>query len=260
VLRDLVNVGDSVVGARGGHGGKGNAHFKSSTNRAPREAGPNGDGEARTLVLELKVIADVGLVGKPNAGKSTLLSRISRARPEIADYPFTTKQPNLGLVSITPDRSFVMADLPGLIEGAHSGIGLGHEFLRHIERAGIIVHLVEPMPVDGSDPLTNYHTIRNELEQYAEELGRRPEILCITKAELPGAAEVRDTIAAALGQQPLLISAVTGEGLDKLLWQVAEQLNRRDEQKANAVQSDPYAIVPTLPARQSNPPASNSES
>ena len=141
--------------------------------------------------MELKVIADVGLIGKPNAGKSTLLGRLSRARPQIADYPFTTKYPNLGLVAITPDRSFVLADLPGLIEGAHAGVGLGHEFLRHIERSGILVHLVEPAPIDGSDPLQNYRIIRNELGLYSADLGRRPEIVAITKCELPEAAEVR---------------------------------------------------------------------
>jgi GTP-binding protein len=177
--------------------------------------------------MELKVIADVGLLGKPNAGKSTLLSRLSRARPEIADYPFTTKRPNLGIVSVGRDRSFVMADIPGLIEGAHSGTGLGHEFLRHIERAGILVHLVEPAPVDGSDPLVNYRVVRSEVEQYDEKLVRRPEIVAITKCELPGAAEVRDHLAAELGREVLAISAVTGQGLDKLLRAIVRELDER---------------------------------
>ena len=144
VIKDLVEDGDSFVAAKGGKGGKGNARFKSSVNQVPREWTPGDDGEVRKVNLELKVIADVGLVGKPNAGKSTLLSRVTKATPQIADYPFTTKFPNLGRVVLDWERSFIMADIPGLIEGASEGVGLGHEFLRHIERAGILVHLVEP--------------------------------------------------------------------------------------------------------------------
>ncbi|MGD9721903.1 MAG: GTPase ObgE [Pirellulales bacterium] len=227
VLKDLAKAGDEVIAALGGKGGKGNLHFKSSTNRAPREFGPGGEAETRLLTLELKVIADVGLVGKPNAGKSTLLSRLSRARPEIADYPFTTKIPNLGIVQLGADRSFVMADIPGLIEGAHEGTGLGHEFLRHIERAGILVHLVEPSPADGSDPLVNYQVVYSELEQYDVRLVRRPQIVAVTKCELPGAAEVRERLAAELGHEVLAISAVTGQGLDLLLRAVTRELDQR---------------------------------
>jgi GTP-binding protein len=181
------------------------------------------------LVLELKTIADVGLIGKPNAGKSTLLSRMSHARPEIADYPFTTKHPNLGRVSIDADHSFVMADIPGLIEGAHEGVGLGHEFLRHIERAGILVHLVEPMPLDGSEPLRNYHAIRQELIQYNPKLGERPEVVVVTKAELPGAEEVRQRLTEDGQREVLLISAVTGAGLNQLLAAVVAELNRETD-------------------------------
>jgi GTP-binding protein len=227
VLKDLAKAGDSVVAAQGGRGGKGNLRFKSSTNRAPRQHTPGGDGESRLLKLELKVIADVGLIGKPNAGKSTLLSRLSRARPEIADYPFTTKFPNLGIVQISADRSFVMADIPGLIEGAHLGAGLGHEFLRHIERAGILVHLVEPMPADGSDPLENVRVVRAELGQYDIQLGKRPEILALTKAELPGCGEVQQRLSDQLGQPVLAISAVTGQGLDVLLRAISRALEER---------------------------------
>jgi len=227
VLKDLVEPNEQVVAARGCKGGKGNAAFKTATNRAPRESTPGGEGEHRRLILELKVIADVGLICMPNAGKSTLLSRLSRARPQIADYPFTTKYPNLGLVQINPDRSFMLADLPGLIEGAHSGIGLGHEFLRHIERAGILVHLVEVAPQNGSDPLANYRIVRGELEMYSPELGQRPEIVAVTKCELPGADEVQRRLADVVDGDVLAISAVTGQGLDQLLWRIAEMLDQR---------------------------------
>ncbi len=229
VLKDLATPGDWIVAAKGGPGGWGNMHFKSSTNRAPRQATPGVKGEVRRLQLELKVIADVGLVGKPNAGKSTLLSRLSRARPEIADYAFTTKTPILGIVDVSRDRSFVLADLPGLIEGAHAGVGLGHEFLRHVERAGLIVHVVEPMPMDGSDPLANYRAIREELSLHDASLGERPEIVVMSKGELPGAAEIRADFAREIGREVIGVSAVTGQGLDALLWAVVAELDRRKE-------------------------------
>lgn len=229
VLKDLTHAGDQIVVARGGKGGKGNEHFKSATNRAPRTSTPGGEGEQRLLKLELKVIADVGLLGKPNAGKSTLLSRLSRARPEIAAYPFTTKHPNLGLVQIDFDRSFIMADIPGLIEGAHAGVGLGHEFLRHIQRAGILVHLVEPDPFDGVDPLVNYRTIREELAKFDAELTRRPEVVAVTKADLPLAEEVRQRLSQELGREVLLISAVTGQGLREFVGRIAKTLQGDEE-------------------------------
>jgi GTPase len=228
-LKDLARPGEQMIAARGGRGGWGNAHFKSSTNQAPRQSTPGAEGERRRLIFELKVIADVGLIGKPNAGKSTLLSRLSRARPEIADYPFTTKHPNLGQVTIDLDRSFVMADIPGLIEGAHAGVGLGHEFLRHVERAGILVHLIEPLPMDGSDPIRNYHAIRDELRQYNEKLIRRPEIVAVTKSELPGAPEIRARLASELGREVLLVSAVTGQNLNRLTAAVVRHLDHQDE-------------------------------
>jgi GTPase len=230
VIKDLLQAADQLVAARGGKGGKGNEHFKSSTNRTPRESTPGETGERRRLVLELKVIADVGLIGKPNAGKSTLLSRLSHARPEIAAYPFTTKHPNLGRVQIDLERSFVLADLPGLIEGAHLGVGLGHEFLRHVERSGILVHLLEPMPLDSSDPTENYHAIRRELTQYKAELGTRPEIVAVTKAELPGAEAVQQRLEEELHQPVLLVSAVTGRGLNRLVGRIAQLLDEHRSQ------------------------------
>jgi len=225
VLKDLAAAGASIIAAEGGAGGRGNLHFKSATNRAPRETTPGEKGEIRRLLLELKVIADVGLVGKPNAGKSTLLSRLSRARPEIADYAFTTKTPILGIVAVSRDRSFVLADLPGLIEGAHAGVGLGHEFLRHVERAGILVHVVEPFPADDSEPVANYLAIRDELVRYDAALGERPEIVVMSKGELPGADEVRGAFAAAIGREVIGLSAVTGQGLDVLLRAVVQTLD-----------------------------------
>ena len=225
VIKDLTVEGESVVAARGGKGGKGNATFKSSTNQAPREWTPGDEGESKLLILELKVIADVGLIGMPNAGKSTLLSRLSRARPEIANYPFTTKYPNLGQVQVDRDRSFILADIPGLIEGAHEGVGLGHDFLKHIERSGILVHLIEPMPMDQTDPLQNYRAIRNELEKFNTQLGKRIEIVVVTKAELPSAAEVRDLLATETDKPVFLISSVTGEGLVELTRAIVQELD-----------------------------------
>lgn len=224
VIKDLVDSGDQMVAARGGKAGKGNWRFKSSTNQAPRNFIPGEEGEQRDLVLELKVIADVALIGKPNAGKSTLLSRLSRARPEVADYPFTTKYPNLGLVQIDLNRTFVLADIPGLIEGAHQGVGLGHEFLRHIERAGILVHLVEPDPLDGTDPVDNYQTIRQELVKYNPALAERPEIVAVTKSELPTAVEIHEQLSQTMEEDVLLISAVTGEGLNQLTGRILQYL------------------------------------
>ncbi len=224
VLRDLTEAGQEVTVARGGRGGRGNRAFATATNQAPRQCQPGTDGEERWIVLELKVIADAGLIGLPNAGKSTLLSRLSRATPHIADYPFTTKHPNLGIVSVGGEHAFVLADLPGLIEGAHAGVGLGHEFLKHVERTRVLVHLVEPLPADGSDPLDNYHTVRRELELYDLKLARRPEIVCVSKAELTGSGAARGRLERELGREVLAVSAVTGQGLSQLVGRVVEQL------------------------------------
>jgi GTP-binding protein len=224
--------------ARGGRGGRGNRAFATATNRAPRETETGTAGEERKLLLELKTIADVGLVGLPNAGKSTLLSRLSQARPEIADYPFTTKHPNLGLVAASGDRSFMLADLPGLVEGAHGGVGLGLKFLRHAERTKLLVHLLEPFPADASDPFQNYRVIRTELERYRPVLApsasktgdsrlpltTKPEIVVLSKADLPGTDAVHKDLEASLGLPVIAISAVTGLGLSRLVERIAEIL------------------------------------
>ena len=228
VIKDLKQPGDEFVIAKGGRGGKGNAAFKSSTNRSPYECTDGDLGEQRFLILELRSIADVGLVGKPNAGKSTLLSRISSARPEIADYPFTTKHPNLGIVEVG-ERSFVLADIPGLIEGASEGVGLGHEFLRHVERAGLLVHLVEPDPVDDTDPIENYLSIRDELKQYDQSLADRDEIVVVTKCEMESASDVKDSLEERSGKTVFMISAVAGHGLAELLGEIIRRVEERRE-------------------------------
>jgi GTP-binding protein len=231
-LRDLTQPGQEVTVAKGGRGGRGNKAFASATNQAPRQVEPGTPGEERWIVLELKVIADVGLIGLPNAGKSTLLSRLSRATPEIADYPFTTKYPNLGIVYLDDERAFVLADIPGLIEGAHAGVGLGHEFLRHVERTRLLVHLVEPFPSDGSDPVNNYRSIRRELELYNPDLAAKPELVVLSKCELTDSESIRKKLAAETGAEVVAISAVTGQGLARLVHDVAAMLQRNAEEAA----------------------------
>jgi GTP-binding protein len=241
VLRDLTRADEQVIVGVGGRGGRGNRAFASATNRAPRQFQKGTPGEERWIVLELKVIADAGLVGLPNAGKSTLLSRLSRATPEVADYPFTTKHPNLGQVLIGGERAFILADLPGLIEGAHAGVGLGHEFLRHVERTRVLIHLVEPLPADGSDPLENYRTIRRELEFYRPELAVKPEVLAVSKSELTGSTKVRERLEKELGRDVLAISAATGAGLADLVRGVVEKLV--EVRQEEAAQAPPAVIV-----------------
>jgi GTP-binding protein len=216
LLKDLARAGDRLVVCKGGRGGRGNQHFATSTNQTPRKATPGGIGESRMVRLELKMIADVGLVGLPNAGKSTLISRVSAARPKIADYPFTTIVPNLGIIRGKDYRDIVVADLPGIIEGAHEGKGLGDRFLKHIERTRLIVHLVDVSPEALKPPVEAYKTIRKELESYSPVLAAKPEIVVATKIDATGAKKG----AAALKKKVkkvLEISAVTGEGLKELV-------------------------------------------
>lgn len=231
-LADLTEAHQEVVLLPGGMGGRGNARFATSTNRAPRHAQPGTPGAERRVRLELKLMADVGLVGFPNAGKSTLISRISAARPKIADYPFTTLVPNLGVVTWAEEKSYVVADVPGLIEGAHQGIGLGIQFLRHLERTRLLVHLVDP--ADGRDPLEKVAVIRRELAAFDPALAERPELVVITKLDV---TEAREGLAdlqgafAARGIETRAISAATGEGLKELVREVGQRVEalRRDD-------------------------------
>jgi GTP-binding protein len=219
LLADLTADGERWIAAEGGSGGLGNLRFKSSTNRTPRNRTPGKPGEERTLDLELMLMADVGLLGFPNAGKSTLVSRLSAARPRIADYPFTTLEPSLGVVDVGGDHSFVMADIPGLIEGSAEGAGLGHQFLRHLGRTRLLLHLVSLSPVDGDDVLARYRAIRAELAAYGEHLAGRPELVVLTKLDAVDeetAQEAVQAFAAAGIEAPMAISAVSGTGLSEL--------------------------------------------
>ena len=224
LVADLAHDGERVLIARGGRGGRGNAQFVSSTNRAPRRTEPGTTGEERSLHLELKLLADVGLIGFPNAGKSTLISRISAARPKIADYPFTTLAPNLGVVSLSDDRSFVVADVPGLIKGAHEGHGLGDRFLRHVQRSKVLVHLVDVSGASGRDPVEDFDTIQEELRRFDAALAAKPQIVAANKIDaLPRASDASRGVdalsrhVASIGLPMFSISGVTGEGLPDLL-------------------------------------------
>ncbi len=225
-LKDLSEPGASIVAARHGKGGKGNVHFASSINQTPREYEEGRPGQSRNLLLELKLIAEVGLIGKPNAGKSTLLSHISAAHPRIASYPFTTLQPQLGVVDTADLRRFVVADLPGLISGAHEGKGLGDEFLKHVERTKVLVHVVDMAPPDNSCPAEAYEQIRDELSLYSEELGKRPEVIAGNKMDLPQSQEGTKKFTEKTGKTPIPISAVTGTGLRKLIGEILKELDR----------------------------------
>jgi GTP-binding protein len=219
VIADLVRADDRIVVAKGGRGGRGNQHFATASNQTPRMAEKGAPGQERTLILELKLIADVGLVGVPNAGKSTLLSVISNARPKIADYPFTTLEPNLG-VMLYDDRDMVVADIPGLIEGAHMGVGLGHSFLRHVQRTRVLVHLLNGA---SEDPIADYSQINSELALYDEKLAEKPQIVVFTKMDLPEAQEQWPQVKAFLngrGLEPIAISAATQQNIKALIQRI----------------------------------------
>ena len=230
-LFDFTEEGQRFVVVRGGRGGRGNARFATSTHQAPTEHEPGHPGEERRLRLELKLLADVGLVGFPNAGKSTLISRISAARPKIADYPFTTLEPNLGVVQMDDFRSFVVADIPGLIEGAHLGHGLGTQFLRHIERTRLLVHLVDVSEASGRDPVHDFETVMAELASFSRDLAEKPMLLAASKidaAQDPARVEALRELAERRRLPFFLISSVTGEGIDSLRYAMAERVLTRE--------------------------------
>ncbi|MCX7805020.1 MAG: GTPase ObgE [Planctomycetota bacterium] len=225
VLCDLAREGMRFIAARGGRGGRGNRHFATPSHRTPREFEGGEKGEERMLTLELKLIADVGLIGLPNAGKSTLLARISAARPRIAPFPFTTLCPQLGIVEIGDFRRLIVADLPGIIEGAHEGAGLGDEFLRHIERTAFLLHVVDICPPDGSDPAENFRIVEREVERYSPELASRGRIVAANKIDLPGGERAARRLARRLPRLEVIpISAATGKGIGELVSRLAERV------------------------------------
>lgn len=238
LIADLTEVGAKVKLATGGNGGWGNMRFKSSTNRAPRRANPGEPGEERSIWLRLKLIADAGLIGAPNAGKSTFLSVVSAAKPKIADYPFTTLSPGLGVVDLGPGTRFVLADIPGLIEGAAEGAGLGHRFLGHVERCRVLVHLIDGTQADVCEA---YRIIRTELEDYQTELAGKPEIVCLNKADaIPEdeLAEKQAVLKATTGQEVFTISGATQAGLKPVLRRIADHLDRQNEAEAEAEEAE----------------------
>lgn len=248
VLADLDRSEMRFVAARGGRGGRGNMHFATSTNQAPRHAEEGTLGETRTLRLELKLLADAGIVGYPNVGKSTFIARVSRARPKIADYPFTTLTPNLGVVSLSEGRSLVLADIPGLIEGAAEGHGLGHRFLRHVERTSVLLHLIECSQEPGRDPLHDYEVIQRELREYDAELATRPQVVALTKMDLTETREAYPALREAFAAQGIelhAVSAATGEGIKEVLERLWGHLVAR--RKAAAPPSVPPSTPPVPP-------------
>ena len=227
IISDLKEIDQRIVIAKGGMGGKGNARFVSSTNQAPRYAEPGKEGEALDLTLELKLLADIGIIGFPNAGKSTLISKISAAKPKIADYPFTTLVPNLGVVSYDDGKTFVIADIPGIIEGAHKGTGLGIKFLKHVERTKILLHILDISPTTNRDPVEDYKIMNKELKAFSSELAKKRQILAINKTDLTDADIAVEKIKNHFKNKKIEvyeISAATGKGLDELIYKLAKEV------------------------------------
>ncbi len=243
LLADLVNVGDRVRIAKGGNGGFGNAYFKSATNQAPRHANPGQIGEEMTIWLRLKLIADAGIIGLPNAGKSTFLAAVSAAKPKIADYPFTTLHPNLGVVR-AGEKSFVLADIPGLIEGANEGAGLGVRFLGHVERCRVLIHLVDGTEEDVAEA---YRTVRRELKAYAAELMHKKEIVCLSKCDALDETTIAERSAAlqkVARKKPMLISAVSGKGVKEALFAITREITRVDDAENEGDEDQPWSPLP----------------
>lgn len=242
LIADLVEHGQRAVIAKGGKGGRGNIRFATSRNPAPNISEKGEPGEEKEVRLELKLIADVGLVGFPSVGKSTILSVVTSAKPKIADYHFTTLAPNLGVVDTEDHRSFVMADLPGLIEGAHEGVGLGHQFLRHVERTRLIVHVIDMSAMEGRDPYDDYVTINRELQEYDETLSKRPQIIVANKMDMPGAKENLEQFRQQLTEEVDIfpISALTKQGLRELLYAIADKLEQIPKEPLKA---EPVVVI-----------------
>lgn len=254
IIADVVAEGQRVPIARGGRGGLGNTHFATATHQAPRVADRGEPGQLRTLQLELRLIAEVGLAGLPNAGKSTFLAAVTRAQPKIGDYPFTTLEPNLGVATLD-DRAIVIADIPGLIEGAHEGVGLGHAFLRHVQRTRVLLHLVDGSGQEGRDPIDDVRVIDVELRLHSPELAARPQILVVTKADLPETAANAERLRATFGasRDVMVISAATHEGLLPLLQRVATMLDQLPPPPV--LEPTPLPVEPDITVRVESPVA-----
>lgn len=240
IIADLINHDQTKVIAKGGKGGKGNQHFATPTRQIPNFARAGDDGEELWIKLELKMIADVGLIGFPNVGKSTILSMVSAAKPKIADYHFTTLEPNLGVVRVSDKESFVIADIPGLIEGAHQGVGLGHEFLRHIERTRLLVHVIDISGVEGRNPIEDFEIINNELKSYSEKLADKPQIVVGNKADIDSSMNYLDEFKEEMKKRNIevyTISAATNKGLKELIYKVSEKLKDIPEEKIDVLEN-----------------------